>query len=321
MTTAKCPKTVCVFGDIMLDTYVHCIPTKVSSESPVLVCRYERRSCCPGGAGNVAANLKVGFGYNVKLVGMIGEDYNGDLLTSLFKYQGIEDFTIKSRDWTTIEKRRFVDQSGRQMLRVDTEGLPTVQPNYALLDMAQDDNIDTLVISDYGKGTCTPESIVFAIKVFRDRGKYVIVNGKPDNLPHYYWANLLVFNLAEAEAAWEQFGPGSGNYEQWNGRDIASLAGMLYKFINGGVTIRENKTDVLITCGDLGMELWNSEGPWRQSAIPVKVADVAGAGDTVVATIAAHGECNRGILKIAATLAAEVVSQHGTSICAGKGWV
>jgi D-beta-D-heptose 7-phosphate kinase/D-beta-D-heptose 1-phosphate adenosyltransferase len=318
-------KTVCVFGDVMLDTWVHCSPTKISSEAPVLICTREKETYSPGGAANVAANIKCGFGLDVELIGVLSGDNVGCTLIECLNTHSIgHKLMVEAGYWVTIEKRRFVDGLGRQMLRLDTEGRldqhaklsHTAQVHLRdSLDVACE-RADTLVISDYGKGTCTPELIEYALKQFRTRGKYTIVNGKPDKLPCYRGADLLIYNLSEAAAAWTQFGN-----QSWNGTDVASLAGMLYNFMHQplfrdyGKTPLETGPDILITCGDQGMELWKADGPWRQEAVPVKVADVAGAGDTVVATIATYGRCDKEVLGVAAMCASEVVSQHGTSIC------
>jgi bifunctional ADP-heptose synthase (sugar kinase/adenylyltransferase) len=216
-------------------------------------------------------------------------------------------------DWCTIEKRRFVDELGRHLLRLDTEIENPVVPEAvqssldAILHVASQE-CDTLVVSDYGKGTCIPALTRLAIQEFRDRGHYTIVNGKPSQFLNYRGADLLVYNLAEAQAAWYKFGDGGDPYEP------SDLAGALYNIINkhGGFT------EVLITCGDKGMVLWTVGGCQIAEAVSVSVADITGAGDVTVATIAAFGRCDLDVMHEAAANAAEVVSQHGTSICARK---
>jgi len=311
-------KIITVFGDVMLDTYVDCVPTRVSPEAPVLICKKEAERYCPGGAANVAANIK-GLGLDVRLIGVWGPDDTHDNLQNAFAMHQIPlNDMVTMCAWDTIEKCRFVDQSGRQILRLDTEivNIQLSQPaELAIknrLSQAAEET-DSLVISDYGKGTCNSDLIKHAIQLFRSREKYVIVNGKPDKFLSYLGAHLLVYNLQEAAAAWAQHGD-----EPWNGTDVPSLAGMLRKRINSlSQTPHTRKTNVLITCGADGMVLWSVTGFWTQKAIPVKIADVTGAGDTVVSTIAAtigSGDTWPMILKEAAIRAAEVVSQHGTSV-------
>ena len=313
-------KTIAVFGDCMLDTYVQVTPTRISPEAPVLICKKGEEYHCPGGAANVAANIQTGFGLDVRLIGVQGTDeIRCKLVRTLDSYKISWKYLAGVVDWQTIEKRRFVDDLGRQILRLDTE-IENAKLSAAIENELREylceasEETDGLVISDYGKGTCTPDLIKYAIQSFRSREKYVIVNGKPNKLASYVGANLLVYNLSEAAAAWAQF----GDYA-WNGTDVPSLAGMLRKRINSfPQAASTRKTDVLITCGAEGMILWDMTGFWAQKAIPIKIADVTGAGDTVVATIATLiGESNNTwpmILKEAAIRAAEVVSQHGTSI-------
>jgi D-beta-D-heptose 7-phosphate kinase/D-beta-D-heptose 1-phosphate adenosyltransferase len=298
----------------MLDTWVKCAPVKVSPEAPVLICLKGEETFAPGGAANVAANLRTGFGLGVRLIGLQGNDAIHKTLIDTLTAHGIPTkYMVEDPAWVTIEKRRFVDGLGRHLLRLDTEienpEVPeAIQANLnAHLHVASQE-CDTLIISDYGKGTVTAALARCAIQEARDRGKYVIVNGKPDRLLNYRGASLLVYNLAEAEAAWYKFGDGGDLYEP------SDLAGALYQIINK----HGDLTEVLITCGDRGMVLWTARGSRIAEAIPVKVADVTGAGDVTVATIAAFGYCNLEVMHEAAVNAAEVVSQHGTSICARK---
>jgi D-beta-D-heptose 7-phosphate kinase/D-beta-D-heptose 1-phosphate adenosyltransferase len=308
-------KTVTVFGDVMLDTWLRCNPVKVSPEAPVLVCKRSGTMYSPGGAGNVAANLKMGFNVNVRLVGLQGTDEaHRHLLAALDVYGIPSKYLAGMVGWQTIEKCRIIDDLGRQMLRLDTELQSPEVPDHVQRNMnahlhVGSQETDGLVISDYGKGTCTPALIRCAIQEFRDRGKYVIVNGKPERLMSYRGANLLVYNLAEAKEAWYRFGTGAEI------EDTRSLASALWHALNSG---SHDATELLITCGDKGMLHWDGVNAREAEAIAVPVADVCGAGDTVVATIAATGYCNLNVLREAAVNAAEVVSQHGTSICARK---
>ena len=308
-------KTITVFGDVMLDTWLRCNPVKVSPEAPVLVCRRNGETYSPGGAGNVAANLKVGFNVNVRLVGLQGAGAeHTHLLHALEIYCIPSKYLVGMVGWQTIEKCRIVDDLGRQLLRLDTELESPDIPDFIQRNMNTHLHIgssetDGLVISDYGKGTCTPALLRCAIQEFRDRGKYVIVNGKPERLMSYRGANLLVYNFAEATAAWKQFG------NQKLIATVADLADALWLVLNSGSYY---STELLITCGDKGMVHWDGVNARCAEAIAVPVADVCGAGDTVVATIAAFGRCDLDVMHDAAVNAAEVVAQHGTSICARK---
>ena len=311
-------KTVCCFGDIMLDQYTHVTPTRVSPEAPVLICLKGEETFAPGGAANVAANLRSGFGLGVRLVGLQGNDAIHRTLIDTLVAHGISiKYMVGMVGWTTVQKRRFVDELGRHLLRLDTEIENPVVPEAvqssldAILHVASQE-CDTLVVSDYGKGTVTAALARCALQEFRDRGKYTIVNGKPSQFLNYRGADLLVYNLAEAESAWYKFGNGSVPYEP------SDLAGMLYERLNTNSDGTRVLTDVLVTCGDKGMVRWTIGGCQIAEAVPVSVADITGAGDVTVATIAAFGRCDLDVMHAAAVTAAEVVAQHGTSICARK---
>jgi len=163
------------------------------------------------------------------------------------------------------------------------------------------DCIDTLVISDYAKGTCSPELIKQTIRLFRDN--FVVVNGKPVNLPHYKGASLIIFNFKEAQLAYQQhIYKDKINDPLMLGRSLQTFTG----------------SDILITLGAEGM-LWTTRAREEKiAAVPAPVADVTGAGDTVTATIALRGRCSITVLNEAAKNAAAVVAQYGTVACGGK---
>lgn len=289
-------KTITVYGDCMLDSYVRCTPIRVSPEAPVLICKKETLTYAPGGAANVAADIN-SFGLDARLIGVQGTDEARDnLVAALGRHDISCKYLVGVVDWKTIEKCRFVDARGQQLLRLDTE-LENAKLSFSTQDTLQTylcrtaGETDTLVISDYNKGTVTPELAQFAIHKFRSRGSYTIVNGKPDKLLSYRGANVLVYNLAEAIAA-VQFGSGT---------DVISLARMLYERL-------DRTTDILITLGAEGMVHYNADGPITIDAVPTNVVDVTGAGDSVIAYVAAAGYCDREVLEGAAQYAAETIS-------------
>jgi len=303
----------------MLDVYTHCTPVKVSPEAPVLVMRSTSETTAPGGAANVAANLKAGFNKEVELLGIIGDDPIGERLIECLDRHGIGHSLLrKAIEWQTIEKRRFVDMLDRQMLRVDTESRKAVV-SFDTIDKLKEYIStmalvchDGLVISDYGKGTCYSDMLEYAIYSFALEKRYIVVNGKPEHFFSYRGASILIFNLTEAIQTFESLCSKPYN-------SVSQLVGFLWERLNDPAlktkVPRLHNTDLLVTMGDQGM-IWRMEpGEVRVSAIPVKVADVAGAGDTVTAAIAAAGRCSESILEMAARAAADVVSQHGTSLC------
>lgn len=298
-------RSVLVAGDVMLDVWQEVEPTRVSGEAPVLValnrnCRYS-----PGGAGNAAVNV-AHLGVPTTLIGLIGiDDAAAHLQQALFE-QGVSSQVQPIRDpsskWVTIEKRRVVDTLGRHILRIDTESEPdsiSEKDRVALyVARGQQHERSVLFISDYGKGTMNEDFVRHAIASFREQGKFVIVNGKPEHIDWYRGASALVFNRAEAEAA-------VGRSE---GVVNGGVTNKLYDYFNGEVR------DIIMTDGDKGL-YWRAGGAIRHfRAHKVEVADVGGAGDTISATIAAHGTVSPEILNLAVQNAARVVSQRGTSV-------
>lgn len=309
-------QTICILGDVMLDTYVHCEPNRVSSEAPVVIAREVRRTYAPGGAGNVATNISQGFGLPVKLLGVVGDDSGrAKLLPSLIKHGVSPEHILVCPSWQTIEKTRFVDGLNRQMLRVDTENtVKRLHPQVIsmlrdrIIDLAEQS--DTLVISDYAKGTCSPEVVSHAIDKFRERGKFIVVNGKPENFMSYAGASVLILNLKEAIEANQLFG-----HDPCKGTDYISLARMLYNIL--WWEMRHGlypKTEILITMGEQGMVWWGECQFLAVKAVPVDVANVTGAGDGVTATVAAYRAINREVLEESARNAGAIVGQQGSAL-------
>jgi D-beta-D-heptose 7-phosphate kinase/D-beta-D-heptose 1-phosphate adenosyltransferase len=305
-------KKICVYGDVMLDIWTVCRPTKVSPESPIPICKLLNEIYLPGGAGNVAANLVSGFAAEVVLIGLSGTD-DVKLLDALARAGISIGHIISESCWKTIEKRRFVDELGRHIgLRLDTEEGFEFEKTFTddhirRMLIAAAESCDVLVVSDYGKGTCCTRSLVeMATTEFLNRGKFIVINGKPEHVQWYNRADVLVFNHEEAIEANRQCGYFTRDM------DVKDLASNLFNSMH-------RLTKVLITMGSNGMLCYDGRKYIEVPAVPVRVADVAGAGDTVVATIAALGKCDKAAMKLAAKNAAEVVSQHGTSLIGWSG--
>jgi D-beta-D-heptose 7-phosphate kinase/D-beta-D-heptose 1-phosphate adenosyltransferase len=274
---------ICVLGDIILDKYQHVVPIKMSPEAPVLIVRHEHFSFAPGGAGNVAMNCGA-MGNSTYLVGIIGKDSNGQSLLNILNNTNVHtSFVINSPDWDTIEKRRIVDIRKQHILRVDYE-----KENTAVFDIEKMrynlryliDICDTLVISDYNKGMW--EVAEYAIDLFKSHNKFVLVNAKPQNIKHYFNADLIIMNEEEYKEA----------INHW---------------------CKTIPCEFIITCGANGMWYHTSTDKCVHiPAVPTEVVDVCGAGDTVTATIAVYGRVDENILHKAAENASIVISKHGT---------
>lgn len=260
---------VLVVGDVMLDRYWHGKATRISPEAPVPVVRVANREDRPGGAGNVALNIAA-LGAAASLVGIVGADEAGDELRSRLQAAGVLcDFAVSSAA-PTITKLRVIAQH-QQLIRLDfeqdfgTEAVASLEARTeALLGNAQ-----VLVLSDYNKGALqnTRELIVAA----RARGIPVVADPKGSDFSKYHGATVITPNLSEFETIVGK----CRTEEELSARGLKLMAEL-------------NLEALLITRGEHGMTLLRPGHP--ELHMPTRaqeVFDVTGAGDTVVAVLAA----------------------------------
>ena len=264
---------VAVVGDFMLDRYLWGDASRISPEAPVPVVHARREEDRPGGAGNVALNLSA-LGAQPLCFGAIGADRDGQCLSKLLADAGAETAGLKSFDARpTVQKIRVLARN-QQMLRVDREDCAP------LADAAADQLVaqlraaawDALVLSDYGKGVLTPRLIEGALAEARRRGAPSVVDPKHRDLARYRGATMVTPNRAEAEIAAGEPLP-----------DHAALARIGERWRSScGLEL------LLVTLGADGMFLLGAERvPFHLPTAARQVFDVTGAGDTVVAMIAA----------------------------------
>ena len=260
---------VLVAGDVMLDEYWFGPTTRSSPEAPVPVVRVTGSEVRAGGAANVAVNL-ASLGARTSLTGIVGRDSNGATLGDLLRNLGIVVDFVESARRPTITKLRVLSRN-QQLIRLDTEegftaddATPLTGALERLLPPAS-----VCILSDYGKGTLSQVSAL--IGICRRRGVPVLVDPKGTDFARYRGATVLTPNLAEFEAV---VGPT---------RNPAEIVGQ-------GEALREalDLEALVITLGERGMAVIASEGePVFLPARARQVFDVTGAGDTVIATLAA----------------------------------
>lgn len=267
-------KFVAVIGDVMLDRYIWGKVTRISPEAPVPVVDVLRRSNHLGGASNVALNIK-SLGAVPVLFGVVGRDTNATELRSIFHDTNvITDFLIEDPDRPTTVKTRVIAGS-QHVVRIDYEDRQLISENTAqrLLDRLEGHlgSIHSIILQDYNKGVIGPELIRAVIELARSRDIPVLVDPKYSNFFEY--KNVTVFkpNRKESEDALKIRLSDEASFEA-AARDLQQ---------------RLHCDHVLLTLGELGMLLLQSDG--SVTRIPTKarkVADVSGAGDTVIATMA-----------------------------------
>lgn len=266
---------ILVVGDVMLDRYWWGNALRLSPEAPVPVVALKKVSNIPGGAANVAANI-AGLGANVILTGMIGSDDAGVCLRESLQNHGISaEFLISSELRPTTTKTRVLVHN-QQIARIDdeTDSPLTDAEEIALLGRVGDviADVDAVVLSDYAKGCLTRSLVAAVIAEAKKHGKTVLVDPKSRDFTKYSGATLLTPNLAEAMNA-----AGIEN----GGEDRAGEAA-------AQILSATSVDSLLITLGEHGMKLFRTgEEAVYFSSMARQVFDVTGAGDTVVALLAA----------------------------------
>ena len=194
---------VLVIGDFMIDHYIIGESNRMSPEAPVPVVVPKEEYSIPGGAGNVAMNLKL-MGADVSCAGCIGNDIWGEKLLSILKNEGINTERIEIIDDhpTTLKQRIYSD--GKQVARLDTEKIINWEIDDFTTDIAE--NYDVMILSDYNKGVLHNSdlflTLISASQLSPDnRLETIIVDPKKDDFDHYNGVNIITPNLDELQKA------------------------------------------------------------------------------------------------------------------------
>lgn len=260
--------TVLVVGDVMLDRYWFGNVDRISPEAPVPVVHVQRTEERLGGAANVACNI-AGLGAVASLVCVIGCDEPGERLMELLAESNVQAFPERDASIATIIKLRVIARQ-QQLLRVDFEEAPAKE--ILLAGLARFDallkNSSVVLLSDYAKGGLTHVSSM--ISKARDCGKRVLVDPKGADWERYRGAFLVTPNRAELRQV-----IGSWASEEMLTAKISDLRRSL------------DLDALLLTRSEEGMTLFTDRDPIHVPTAARDVYDVSGAGDTVIATVAA----------------------------------
>jgi D-beta-D-heptose 7-phosphate kinase/D-beta-D-heptose 1-phosphate adenosyltransferase len=299
-------QTIVCVGDLMLDDFVYGEVSRISPEAPAPVLAVTRSDLVVGGAGNVARNIAA-LGARCIFIGVLGDDEAGRLLAAKLGSEPlIESHLIVDPSRPTTRKVRFVSEHhSTHLLRADWELAKPVDgaTETAVLEraLAALPRAASVVLSDYAKGVLTPRVIRALIDAAQGLGKPVIVDPKGKDFSIYRGATLITPNRQElAEVT---------RHTVATEADIASAATAL--------SLAVDSQAVLVTRSEAGMSLVPARGePVHVAAYPVKVRDVSGAGDTVVAVLAAMLAADTGFepaMRAANAAAAVVVGKRGTA--------
>jgi len=273
--------TITVLGDLVADEFVFGEISRVSREAPVLILKHRERTVVPGGGANAVNNL-ADLGVNVLPVGAIGDDEPGRLLLKYFRHKRIPTSgVLKDKSYTTVTKTRILagmtHNARQQVVRVDRE--PEAAPNRHLtreIFLAAREYLrasDALLVSDYGYGSATP-ALVNALRERGRRRAVPIILDSRYRLLEYSGVSAATPNEPEVEAAL-----GSRIGQDWE------------KVVAAGRQVMEQMKlqALLITRGKDGMVAFDEKE--RPVDIPIfgsdEIADVTGAGDTVIAAFSA----------------------------------
>ncbi len=265
---------IAVVGDAMLDTYWWGKVERISPEAPVPVVAVSKREQRMGGAANVAMNLKA-LGTNVHLLSVIGDDKDGDQLLELASRDNIQtDFVVRSAERVTTNKIRIISRN-QQMMRLDAEmEMDLTKEEEREFLTAFEKFIsqiapDAVILEDYNKGVFTPAVIEKIISICRRQGIVTSVDPKRKNFFAYKGVDIFKPNLKEVKEAFNIL------------KDIYDKESLQHIHYLLNEKIQHNVS--FITLSEKGVFF---QSPQEGNIIPTHVrtiADVSGAGDTVIA--------------------------------------
>jgi rfaE bifunctional protein kinase chain/domain len=257
-----------VVGDVMLDRYWFGEVSRISPEAPVPVVKVERQEERLGGAANVARNIAA-LGAECSLLSVVGADEAGGALQRLLTESGIIAGLHVDADIDTTVKLRVIGRQ-QQLLRIDFETTPSHEVLRAKLEDFERrlEACHAVVLSDYGKGGLA--HIAEMIRLARTAQKPVLVDPKGDDFSKYAGATLMTPNRGEFQAV-------AGRWK--NEAELAEKARRL--------RAKLGLEALLVTRSEEGMSLFGADETLHESAVAREVFDVSGAGDTVIATLAA----------------------------------
>lgn len=288
---------VLVVGDAMLDRYWHGAVERISPEAPVPVVKVSREEERVGAAANVAYNVS-SLGAQASFLGVVGDDEPGHRLEALLRETGIRTHLKRDPGLRTTVKLRVIGRQ-QQLLRMDFEN----EPDHEVLALQSSTfgqlmpEQDAILFSDYGKGGLA--HIPKMIEAARSAGKPVLIDPKGHDYTRYRGATVITPNRAELQ---DVVGRWSSEEElRTKAQNLRQSLGL---------------EALLVTRSEEGMTLYDAKGELTVKAQAREVFDVTGAGDTVIATLAAMagaGLALRDAVPIANRAGGIVVGKFGTA--------
>ncbi len=302
---------ILVVGDLMVDQYLLGGVDRISPEAPVPILRATERDRRPGGAANVALNLRA-LGCKVTLSGIIGDDEIGQHLLANLENSGIDNPGIVAHPGRPTTLKTRIMSGGQHLLRVDEEvdtdlshadSQPLLSAIKACLDAQPH---DAILLEDYDKGALSPVVIAGILEEAKKRAIPVSVDPKFRHFDLFQGVSLFKPNLKELK---------EGLGLQWEVDDH----GAKMKGIEDGLTALEQSIQpdaILLTLSELGVRIRFSGQDIHHPAHPREILDVSGAGDTVIAVATVLLACG-----VSPSALAAVSNLSGGLVCETPGVV
>ncbi|MBK9283169.1 MAG: D-glycero-beta-D-manno-heptose-7-phosphate kinase [Sphingobacteriaceae bacterium] len=294
---------VLIIGDVMIDSYLWGKVSRISPEAPVPIVAVTKREKRLGGAANVALNIQA-LGANPILCSVVGVDHEGLAFLDLLRNQKLSQKGIlKCRDRITTVKTRVIGNNS-QLLRVDDEivsdieALETQQLLMLISHIIQHDKIDVIIFEDYDKGLITPKLISKVFELSKNKGIPICVDPKKKSFHAYKGASLFKPNLKELR---------DGLKLDVSSDNIAELQRAISSF-----RVKLKAETILVTLAEKGIITNSRKTKEHLEAHVRSIADVSGAGDTVisVASLCRALECNEIVTAALANLSGGLVCEQ-----------
>lgn len=296
-----------VIGDVMLDTYMWGRVDRISPEAPVPIVTLHHKENRIGGAGNVALNCK-SLGAQVSVLSVTGDDTHSLCLYELFESNNIDiTYLLKSADRITTNKTRIISRS-QQMMRLDEEMTDDLnkKDETALLEKVKAfisvSNPDVIIFEDYNKGILTEKVIQEVIKMCKQTGVITAVDPKRKNFFSYKQADIFKPNLKEVKEGLNRL------IDEINQPVLKNIHEELKKILHHSISF--------ITLSEKGVFYQQDGNSGIVSSHLRNIADVSGAGDTVIAVAAMVYAATKNV-----HLMAEVANIAGGIVCEEVGTV
>jgi rfaE bifunctional protein kinase chain/domain len=296
-----------VVGDVMLDTYLWGVVERISPEAPVPVVTINRKEYRIGGAGNVALNL-ASLGTPVSVFSVIGEDDDGQILTELLKENKIDtSYLLRTSNRITTNKMRVISRN-QQMMRLDSETLLPLDPDQEidlikrLENFIKEQSPAAIIFEDYNKGVLTEKVIQNLIELCKKNSVITAVDPKRQHFFEYKGVDIFKPNLKEAREALNLLA------DEVNDSSLKLIHQKLEEELHHGISF--------ITLSERGVFYEDKSGYRLVPSHIRNVADVSGAGDTVIAVATLVYSLTRNT-----RIMAEIANLAGGLVCESVGTV